>query len=294
MNIFGPDFRLEFNTRQLAPISAVPTPLPTWSAFCGDDGGGVGLADGWLTVIGGNPKYGKTIFSIDIVRQAMLSGRRPAFISLEMSKWALATRIYSQMTGVPVWKLEKKGFTEAQFREVWKRLDPTRNEFDLFVDDSAYTNIDQIMRSMEDLSAEGYDFFVVDYIQLAAMGSEDSINKAVIEVVSNLRHFAKSKQVPVVALSQFNRETSKNYIETPQPQGLHGGMIVEASADQIMLIHHSRYERTDKGAMTYMCLTNRHGQHGDIPVEWRWDTLTIKEADPDKEHLWPTNARSKT
>ena len=296
-DIFGPDFRLDFTKRQLAPISAVPTPLPTWSECCGDDGGGIGIADGWFIVIGGNPKYGKSLFAIDVARQAMVGGRRPAFISLEMSQWALATRLYAMMTGTPVWKLEKRGFTEAQFFASWREMSPAEHNYSFFVDDTPHKRIAGVMASMEDIHAAGHDFFVVDYLQLAAMGADEAIYSAVVEVTSELRHFAKRHNVPVVALSQFNRETSKNYHETPTPQGLHGGMAVEASADQIVLIDHSRYERFTgprlSGARTWLTLTNRHGAHGDVPVEWRWDTLKIREADPDEEDAWPTNARTK-
>jgi replicative DNA helicase len=296
-NILGQEFRESFRARQLSPISAVPTPLPAWNRCCGDDGGGVGLADGWFVVLGGNPKFGKSLFSIDIARSALVSGRRPAFMSLEMSESALATRLYAIMTGVPIWKLEKRGFTDETFFEAWRKIDPTAKGYDLFVDDTPHKTIGEVMTSMHALRDRGYDFFVVDYLQLAAMGADEAIYKAVVEVTGELRQFAKRQNVPVVALSQFNRETSKNYVDTPMPQGLHGGMAVEASADQILLIDHSRYERfasaSYKGARTWMVLTNRHGDHGEIPVEWRWDTLAIREADPDEEGKWPTNGRTK-
>ena len=134
---------------------------------------------------------------------------------------------------------------------------------------------------------EGADFFVVDYLQLAALGNDDQINKAVVEATTHLRHFAKSVNKPVVVLSQFNRETAKNYTDSPQVQGLHGGMIVEASADQILLIDHSRYEKLEGKARTWLTLTNRHGPSDDIPIEYVWETQTVRQGDEDMEDLWP-------
>lgn len=292
MDIFSPEFRLKFAERQSAPISAVPTPLQLWNDCCQGDGGGVGLADGWMVILGGNPKFGKTMIALDMLRVAMMSGRRPGFISLEMNTFTAASRIMAMITNTPVWKLEKRGYSERQFTEVWKTIAPAENDFGLYVDDRVHYGIDSIMQSMESLLANGYNYFVVDYLQLAAIGSEESINRAVVEVTSRLRAFAKDNNVPVLALSQFNRETSKNYVDTPQPQGCHGGMIVEASGDQIILIDHSRYEKTLKGARTWLELTNRHGPSASIPIEWYWEGLRLRQADDDQHDQWPTNAKT--
>ena len=292
-DIMRVEHRIAFEERQLAPISATPTPLAGWNSCCGDDGGGIGIAAGWLVVVGGNPKHGKSILAIDIARVAMESGKTPGFVSLEMSAWSLSSRLYAIMTKTPVWKIEKRGFNEVEFGRIWRDMDPTGNGYSFVVDDTPHTSLDQIMASMDAMLEGGCDFFVVDYLQLASMGGEDSITKAVGHCVNRLRLFAKEHDVAVVALSQFNRETSKNYLETPQPQGLHGGMLVEASADQIILIDHSRFSRDGSKAVTWLELTNRHGAHGSIPVEWDYTTLSMREGKEHEEVHWPTNARTK-
>lgn len=291
-NIMDPGFRAHFEKRQLAPIEATPTPLATWNDCCGDDGGGVGLADGWLTVVGGNPKYGKSLLAIDMAREAMANkthraGRIPAFLSLEMRVEALASRLMAMMSGIPVWKLEKRGFTKERFAEVWKMIDPIANQYNFLVDDRPMYRLEMIQVAMEDLLKVGANYFVVDYLQLAALGDEQAVHKAVGGVTNWLRLFAKEHDVPVVVLSQFNRETSKDYTQTPQPQGLHGGMIIEASADQIILIDHSRFEREKGSSRTWLTLTNRHGEHGDIPVLWDYRNLQVREQNPDEEGTWP-------
>ena len=292
-DIMAVDHRIDFEARQMAPIAATPTHMPTWNACCGDDGGGIGIADSWFIVIGGNPKYGKSLLAIELAKHAMVCGKKPGFVSLEMSRYALSSRVYAMLTGTPVWKLEKKGFSEAGFLKTWRDMDPTGNGYRFFVDDAPHTGIEEILATMEYMLADGADFFVVDYLQLASMGSEEQVNKAVAHAANAMRLFARQRNVPVVALSQFNRETSKNYMDTPMPQGLHGGMVIEASADQILLIDHSRFERDGEYSRTFLELTNRHGAHGSIPVEWNYRTLQSREADPHEEDSWPTNSRTK-
>tara|TARA_Y100001960_G_C14366910_1_gene677175 strand:+ start:59 stop:280 length:222 start_codon:yes stop_codon:yes gene_type:complete len=70
--------------------------------------------------------------------------------------------------------------------------------------------------------------------------------------------------------------------------GLFGGMILEASCDLILLLDHSRYERDGNTAKTWLIVAkNRHGPTVEIPIEWDYRTLSIREADPDEESSWP-------
>jgi replicative DNA helicase len=291
-DIFTPEFREQFTARQMSPVSAVPSPFPMLNDFSGDEGGKVGTADGWFVVVGGNPKHGKTILAINWLWSALASGRKPMFVSLEMSQWQVATRLYAMMTRTDLWKIEKRGFRREQFNELWRELDPIRNDLTLYVDDTPLVRTDEIIASMKRHADEGADFFVVDYLQLAALGNSEQINEAVVIATTNLRHFAKTIGKPVIVLSQFNRQTSMNYLDTPMPQGLHGGMIVEASADQILLIDHSRYEKLPGKARTWLTVTNRHGPSDDIPIEYIWETQTVQQGDEDLEEHWPTNTRT--
>ena len=291
-NLFSPDFRDAFTRRQNAPISATPSPFPSLNEWSGDEGGRVGTADGWFVVVGGNPKHGKTIIAINWLWSALRNGRSPMFVSLEMNEYAVALRLFAMMTGTPMWKLEKGNFRQEQFNELGRRLDPIRNDLNLWCDDSAAIRTSEILDSMKRHRDMGADFFVVDYLQLAALGNDESINRAVVEATTNLRHFAKSENVAVIVLSQFNRQTSMNYVDTPMPQGLHGGMIVEASADQILLIDHSRKEKLVGSMRTWLTVTNRHGPGDEIPIDYQWESLTVREAEPELSDDWPTNART--
>ena len=70
--------------------------------------------------------------------------------------------------------------------------------------------------------------------------------------------------------------------------GLFGGMILEASCDLILLLDHSRYEREGNTAKTWLIVAkHRHGPTVEIPIEWDYRTLSVREADPDEEYRWP-------
>lgn len=293
VNIMDAEFRQAFMDRQMAPVEATPTPFDGWNRCCGDDGGRVGLAKGWLTIIGGNPKFGKSILALSMAAKAMMEGEVVGFISLEMKAPALAARLYAIYTGTPIHKLEKVGFSEEHFKKLWKEMAPLQNNYDFLVNDDRMFELKKVQDAVEDMRLDGVTYLIVDYLQLCSLGDEKKINQAVGETTNWLHSFARETETTVVALSQFNRETSKNYQETPMPQGLHGGMIIEATADQILLIDHSRFERTQKSGRTFLSLTNRHGPHGDIPVEWNYSTLRCREQEPHEEGTWPGEKEGK-
>ena len=94
--------------------------------------------------------------------------------------------------------------------------------------------------------------------------------------------------VVTVGLSQMNRQTSSNRVDSPFAQGLIGSSSLENDADQVLLLDHSRYEKGNRSAKTWALLAkNRHGSQGDIPIEWDYKTLRVREALPDEEGEWP-------
>ena len=289
VNILDSHFRARFEARQLAPVDAAPTPLPGWNAICRDDGGGIGLAKGWFIVVGGNPKFGKSILALNLASKAMEAGERVGFVSLEMSPEQLAARFYAMASSTPVRMLEKGGFTSEHFALVWNKIRPTSNGYELYVTDTPLSDLAGVLTDLRDMNGFGIRWFVVDYLQLVGLGDEEEINRQVSRVTSELAYFAKESGSTVIALSQFNRQTSKDYSQPPRAQGLHGGMIVEATADQVILLDHSRYEKAESKAKSWLIVDlNRHGESGSIPIEWDYSTLRIREGLQDEERLWPT------
>ena len=71
-------------------------------------------------------------------------------------------------------------------------------------------------------------------------------------------------------------------------QGLFGASGLENDGHQVALIDHSRYEKTEGGARTWLLVAkNRHGPDIEIPVWFDHRSLAVREALPDEEHLWP-------
>ena len=298
VSVLDPLYLDRFERRQLAPVEAVATPFGIWNRHCRDDGGGKGIARGWSITVGGNPGHGKSLLALNLAAHAMRAGEKVGFVSLEMAPEQLSARLYAILTGTPVEAVEKGSFSSGSFARLRAQLmamlatagDGTALP-DFLVNEDPLVGVPSVLAAMDVMREEGCGFLVVDYLQLVGGGDEESLYRQVSEVANAMRTFARQHRVTVVGLSQYNRRTSADYTQSPRAQSLHGGMPLEASSDQVVLLDHSRFERDALHphlARTWLLLDkNRHGGTGAIPLEWDHRTLQVREGRDDEEHEWP-------
>lgn len=270
---------------KLEPISAIATMLPQWNASCKGRGGGVGLARGWMVTIGGRPGYGKTQTALNVASSAIRQGKTVAFVSLEMGRSDLGTSLMAITSGESVVSLEQgESFDPAVFRRAASYMNDVRATMGghMLVNRRPlhkWRDVESAIKYLVEF--DGADMVLMDYIQLAHV--ENAVKKeAAVEHASNgFRRLVDDLRIVGVALSQFNRETSKARDERPQAQGLMGSSSIENDSHQVVLIDHSRHERTGNLADTWLILDkNRHGPVLDLPVQWDYRTLRLHPRDP--------------
>lgn len=284
-DILAPDFLKKYETKQQEEIVSVPTGLPTLNRICRDDGGGGGFAQGWFITMAGNPGFGKSALALNMASAALNHGTSVGYISLEMSAQQLATRLYALHTNSKISKLERGSFSELVWTDAKRAIEGSPP---LWVPEKLLSTWQSVVDYCKSCYDDGCRYFILDYLQLVNTGDEDAIYRATQRIVTELRAWGVDNQCTIVCLSQFNRTTSGNYDSTPRSQGLFGGMILEASSDLCLLLDHSRYERDMNTARTFLVTAkNRHGPTVEIPIEWDYRTLSVREADPDEENLWP-------
>ena len=265
---------------KLAPIDAVPTPIEGWNAVCHGGGGGVGLGRGWLVTIGANTGTGKSLIGINCANTAIRHGEVVTFISLEMKRDALATRLLSVASGESVVGLEQGPlFNRESYSRAAKALDDIRRDTGGYV----LVNRKPISRLPDIISCMRYHreyfnsrYFVVDYMQLAQVSRASDEKDRITEVAGALRRETQDLDAVTVALSQFNRQTSANRAERPVCQGLMGGSAIENDSEQVLLFDHSRFIRTANIGETWIIVDkNRNGNLRDLPISIDYRTLRI-------------------
>lgn len=276
------------------PIDAVPTPLPSWNHCCRDFGGGIGLARGWHITLAGNTGSGKSVKALNLAHIAAERGEKVGFISLEMFHTQLATRYMAIVSGEKINALEPGARLDAS---VHKRAQRAVDELEertrggLWCNKRHISSLDDVLDAMDFFyGIHGCRTIIVDYMQLAqVIGITDRV-EAVTTISSEVRGFGHKYRLVTIGLSQYNRETSKDYESPPTPQGLMGGSPLENDSDQVMLIDHTNYRRDglrNTAQQKFILGKNRHGPCSVIDCEWDYDTLRIREAA--KVPNWPTD-----
>ena len=222
--------------------------------IAGDDAAGVktgypdldnltnGLSPAEMIVLAARPSVGKTTLAMNIVENIVLSPAvrddPPSVLvfSLEMSAVSLAMRLICGRAEVNQSDLQR-GFAP---RDAQTKLAATAREFrqaPIWVDDSGGLTIHQLRaKARRTHSRQPLSLIVVDYLQLIGTDSRIQSREAgVADISRGLKAMAKELNVPVIVLSQLNRESDKDRRE-PRLSDLRESGSIEQDADIVMLL----------------------------------------------------------
>ncbi len=201
-----------------------------------------GLRPAEMIVLAARPSVGKTSFAMNIVENFVLSPRASdnppnvLVFSLEMSAVSLALRLICGRAQVNQSDLQR-GFAP---RDAQTKLAAVGKEFrqaPIWVDDTGGLTIHQLRAKARRIhSRQTLSLIVVDYMQLIGTDSRIQSREAgVADISRGLKGMAKELNVPVMVLSQLNRESEKDRRE-PRLSDLRESGSIEQDADVVMLL----------------------------------------------------------
>ncbi|MBI3768635.1 MAG: replicative DNA helicase [Deltaproteobacteria bacterium] len=201
-----------------------------------------GLQRSDLIIVAGRPGMGKTALALNIATHAALlqTGLAVAIFSLEMSKEQLVLRMLCSEALVNYSNVRSGHMAEREFTKLTKaagRLWETQ----IFIDDSATLSVLELRAKARRLMRETagtLGLIVVDYLQLMrGSGRTDSREQEISEISRSLKALAKELRVPVVALSQLNRQVEARAERRPVMADLRESGAIEQDADVIAFIY---------------------------------------------------------
>jgi replicative DNA helicase len=226
-----------------------------------------GLQPSDLVIVAGRPSMGKTAFCLNIARYAAVEGQVPVGVfSLEMAKEQIAFRLLGTEAKVEFHRLR----SGALRREEWPQLTRaagTLARAPIFVDDTPALPVQELRAKARRLKGEHrLGLIVVDYLQLlrGRSGSERR-EQEISEISRTLKAIAKELSVPVVALSQLNRQVESRSDRRPQLSDLRESGAIEQDADVILFIYRDEVynpDTQDKGMAEVIIGKQRNGPTG--------------------------------
>ena len=247
---------------------------------------GIGLLDSTITglnrsdliVLAARPGVGKTSFGLNIARHAsVVSKRRVAFFSLEMSREQLASRLLSTEASVEGTRLRSGDLNDDEWTRIIEAGD-ILGRAELYFDDAPGITVPQMKAKVRRL--KHVDLVIVDYLQLMSGGkkSDNRVNE-ISDITRNLKIMAKELDVPVIAMSQLRRPTERTKDHRPGLSELRDSGSIEQDADIVIFLHREAYnaaseggevtEDMDTSAAQIIVAKNRHGATIDIDVHWQ-------------------------
>lgn len=166
---------------------------------------------GELVIIAARPSDGKTALAVEICRRNGKNNIPCGFVSLEMRDIELVTRMLSMEAGVDGMKLRNGDLEQSQFQSISKAFGKI-SEYPVFIDHGGMQTMTEIKAKAKRLKMR-YDiqFLVIDYLQLISSASKYfSRNVELGMVTSGLKALAKELNIPVILLSQLNRDIEKD------------------------------------------------------------------------------------
>jgi replicative DNA helicase len=150
----------------------------------------------------------------------------------------------------------------------------------LFIDDTAGLSILQLRARARRLAQQhGIKLFVVDYLQLlhsTARRSQENRQQEIADISSGIKALAKELEVPVVVLSQLNREPEKRERGAePKLSDLRESGAIEQDADVVGLLYkpgksgddeNSGFEEQDAVPINLLIAKQRNGPTGDVSL----------------------------
>ena len=230
---------------------------------------GLGKSD--LVLIAARPGVGKTSFALNIAQNVALQTPKKtiAIFSLEMSNDQLANRMLSAQSGIDNMKFRNGEIGDDE----WVRLAEASvilSDTDVYFDDTAGITVAQMKAKLRRL--KNLDLIIIDYLQLMS-GSKRYENRSteVGDISRSLKVMAKEFNVPVICLSQLNRETEKTK-QKPQLSNLRESGSIEQDADAILFLWKEDDSEENQGsAQVVKCdvAKNRHGPVGSVDLVWK-------------------------
>lgn len=234
-----------------------------------------GLHGGELVIIAGRPSMGKTALAMNIAEScAVDQNKAVAIFSMEMGSEQIVTRLLGSVAKVDQQKMRTGKMNEDDWAKIANGLGRL-NEAPIFIDEGSALNSYELRaraRRLDRSTEGGLGLIVVDYIQLMSpLGGPQGENRAteISEISRSLKSLAKELNIPVVALSQLNRNVDSRPDKRPQMSDLRESGAIEQDADVIMFIYRQvvySKDPADEGIAEIIVAKQRSGPIEDIKL----------------------------
>lgn len=231
-----------------------------------------GLRGGKMVVLGARPGVGKTALALQMAVHAARHTGPVLLVSLEMDAAEIVSRMVAAESGVDLQALESGELTEEQAR-LASACYPAISALPIRMAQQTSTPMQVRREAMAMKHSGGLSMVVIDYLQL--MRSDEKMKSRYEEVTAisrEIKLLAMDLHVPILALSQFNRQSEGGYGKKksmPTMAEAKDSGAIEQDAN-LFLVQYAPEEPAEEGPdwqAYHMCKANG----------WEWQVLKVEK-----------------
>jgi replicative DNA helicase len=171
-------------------------------------------------------------------------------------------RMLCSEAGVDSYLLRTGQLADDTWQKIATAMD-TLSRAAIYIDDTPALSVIEMRAKARRLrAANQVDLFIIDYLQLMRSTTRsDSRAQEVSEISAGLKSLARELDVPVIAVSQLNRESERRTDRRPQLSDLRDSGSIEQDSDIVMFLYRpGMHEEGRDPAMTELDIAkNRNG-----------------------------------
>ena len=202
-----------------------------------------GVCPGELVVIAGRPSMGKSALALDVALRLAKAGKAVVLFSLEMGHKALIERVACSLARVNGAGLKSGKPSQEDLEKVCGAAFELR-ELNIVFHEGGATPEQQRAFIKGRKKCHGVDVVFVDYLQLMNTGrrNENRVQE-ISEISRKLKLCAVQERIPIIAMSQLNRQPETRQHHRPRLGDLRDSGSIEQDADVVVLLHREDYYR---------------------------------------------------
>jgi replicative DNA helicase len=233
-----------------------------------------GIATGWrdldarlllrkaqMHIFAARPGVGKSALALALTRSVARDGAAVDYYSLEMDRNLLQDRLYAMEAGISADLIQRGRLRDDQLNILGAAAGRCAEWRIHICDRFALSHLGLRAYARRRHTAARPDLIIVDHIGLLTPPKAENRNVAVGEISRGFVHLALELDVPIVALSQLNREVEGRAVKVPQLSDLRDSGSLEQDAASVTFLHRpGLYDRQKSlGLMELHNAKNRNG-----------------------------------
>lgn len=266
----------------------IPTGIHDLDALLG------GWAPGEFIIIAARPSIGKSTLARTFIREATIRQHVPTlFSSLEMSADENMRCFISAEAKVELHHINHNTLNEHQWARIARRAETIRSA-PLRIDAGTGLSLGQLRHNAHELRrTSGLGLIVVDYLQLMDAPKAENRQQSVSALSRGLKSLAVELNIPIIALSQLNRNAEARSDKRPAMSDLRESGSLEQDANVVILMHREdAYERESPraGEVDVIVEKNRRGPKASITCAFQGHYSRVADMAKTDDEPWTPHA----